>query len=287
LRIVKFTALAIFILHFAFLKPAWTQSHFRNLYRPAAHAWLGEAPNASPRRWLPLNGAWQATCSSPKFSDTVAIPGAFLFDGEMRFERSFHLADSLRLHPLRLHVEGLNHEAQIAINGVMTASHLGGYLSFVTDLRDEHLRFGQDNALAITVDNRLKPMASLPPQHRPWGWRNEGGVMREIYLEILPQIYLADYEFKYDLQSDGVHLEFHAQARRGRDLPPELFKNLTATLEIWDLARLNKLASSAAQPLTAWQANRHEVRLSSRLSNPALWSPASPNLYALRVVLQQ
>jgi len=289
LRIVKLALFSFFSFLFSFSIPipAWSQSNLQAWYRPATHVWLERLPANAPRQIISLNGTWQAASDEPKLAGPVAVPGAFLFEGEMRFAHSFHLADSLRRRAVRLHVNGLNHEAQIVLNNNVIARHYGSYLAFTVDLRNENLSFGQDNTITIAVDNRLSPMGSLPPQHRPFGWRNEGGIMREIYLEVLPEVYLAEGEFQPQLQSDAAQVDFRAQARTTRDLSREAFRNLTVTLEIWDAARLHKLVASAAQPLAAWQTNRHEVLLSCRLPNPLLWSPASPNLYAARVVLEE
>lgn len=287
MRPVKFAVLILCLFFLARPLSARAQSTLQNFYRPAAHLWMGDTSLAAPRRLLPLNGVWQAASNEPRLAGPVEVPGAFLFEGELRFERSFHLADSLRSRTLRLHFAGLNHEARIAVNGVAITNHSGGYLAFTADLRGEILRFGQANTLTVTVDNRLSAIGSLPPRHRPMGWRNEGGIIREVFLEILPEIHFAEYEFKYALDNSGVHAEFFGRARTGRDLPVENLKGLAAVFEIWDLARARKLASSPPQPLSAWQMNRHDVSLSCRLPDPALWSPASPNLYALRAVLMQ
>ncbi|MGH7492282.1 MAG: glycoside hydrolase family 2 TIM barrel-domain containing protein [bacterium] len=285
MRILKFVPFVFW--PFLLTLPAWAQSQLQTWYLPAPHVSHGATPANSPRQILSLNGTWQATCDRPKFAGPVKVPGAFLFEGEMSFERSFRLADSLRQRSVRLHVGGLNHHAQLALNNSVPVRHFGGYLSFSVDLRSANLRFGQDNTIAIKVDNRLSPLGSLPPQHRPFGWRNEGGIIREIYLEILPEIHFAEYAFKQQLQQDAVRVEFRAQARAGGDLSLGPVRNLTATLEIWDAARVSKLASSPAQALTTWEAGRSDVALDCLFANPALWSPAAPNLYALRAVLQR
>jgi hypothetical protein len=287
LRILKSAPVICLFLSSSLSLPVRAQSHLPQWYRPAAHVWHGKTPASPPRQIISLNGTWQASCNAPPFVGPVEVPGAFLFEGEMRFERSFRLADSLRQRAVRLHVNGLNHRAQIALNNGVIANHIGGYLSFAVDLRGENLYFGQDNTIALAVDNRLSPLGTLPPQHRPFGWRNEGGIVREMYLEILPQIHFDQEDFRYHVQSNGVQAEFRAQARTAGDVPVESLEGLTATLEIWDAARLNKLASSPALPLAAWEAGRHEVLLSCHLPAPALWSPASPSLYALRAILQQ
>ncbi len=256
-------------------------------YHAASTVYAPADSSASPRRLISLNGEWRATVDAPAFNGTVRIPGAYASEGVVTFTRTFRLDPSLRTKTVRLQVNGINHLAQIALNDEITGSHEGGYTPFTVELREERLSFTQDNTLTIRVDNRLAPRTTLPAKQRPLGWRNEGGVIRELFLEILPEIHFAAPRFGYQLQNEQALINFTAQLRARRDLPRENLAGVRATVEVWDLARQNKLASSLPVACDNWDADRQQVRLSCALPQPALWSPATPNLYALRAVLVQ
>ncbi|MDZ7266045.1 MAG: hypothetical protein ONB48_01755 [candidate division KSB1 bacterium] len=256
-------------------------------YRAAPTVFVPVDSAAAPRRLISLNGEWRATAEEPGFSGTVMIPGAYDFEGVVTFTRTFRLDPSLQNKTMRLQVHGINYLAQIALNDEITGSHEGGYTPFVVELRAERLSFTQDNTLKITVDNRLSPRTTLPAKQRPLGWRNEGGVIREIFLEILPEIHFATLRFAYQLQPAQALIHFSAQLRARRDLPAAQAAGLRATIEVWDSARQNKLAASLPVACDNWSAGRQEVQLSCVLTQPALWAPATPNLYALRAVLAQ
>ncbi len=236
---------------------------------------------------IPLHGVWRAHAQQPKLEEQVIVPGAFYFEGEVKLERKFQIADSLRQRTLRLHAFGINNETRLAINNEIAATHLGGYTHFTVDLNNDVVRYGQDNTISITVDNRLTPLHTLPPKHRPMGWRNSGGVLREIYIEVLPPVALDNFTPRSTIANGAVQVQVQAQARRGRNLASEGLHGLLAELEIWDALRQTKIASSTPIALSTWQEHRHDLALSCNVPNPSLWSPATPALYNLRLVLTQ
>jgi hypothetical protein len=259
------------------------QTDLEKLYR-AAHAASGDSASRT-RLFIPLHGVWQARAQQPKLDEQVAVPGAYYFEGEVKLERKFYVADSLRQRTLRLHAFGINHEARIAINNEIAAAHLGGYTHFTVDLNNEVVRYGGDNTIGITVDNRLTPLHTLPPKHRPMGWRNAGGILREIYIEVLPPVALDHFTSRATMASGAALVQVQAQVRRNRTLAPESLLGLFAELEVWDASRQTKVAASAPIALSTWQEHRHELALNCNVPNPNLWSPSHPALYALRLVL--
>ncbi len=278
---------ACFYLPLLIVASLTAQSDLSKFYCNANSIWNNASTVSRSRALIPLHGAWQASATQPKLDAQAAIPGAFFFEGEVKLERKFQVNDSLRNRTLRLHAFGINNEARIAINNEIAATHLGGYTHFTVDLNNAVLRYGQDNTISITVDNRLTALNTLPPKHRPMGWRNAGGLFREIYLEVLPVVHLDNFETRPVFETGAVQVQIQAQARRNRNLALERVNGLIAELEIWDAQRATKVAASTPIALSTWQEHRHELKLNCKLLNPNLWSPASPALYNVRVVLTQ
>lgn len=264
-----------------------SQTDIAKLYRIAPTTYQPVDTSFSPRRLLSLNGVWQATSDNPQVNTAFKIPGAFLFEGSVHFERTFRLDSTMLNKAVRLYVTSCNNTAQIKLNGEITGSHEGGYMPFVVEFRNERLYYAQDNKLEIIVDNRLSPLSSLPAKQRPFGWTNEGGLLREVFLEILPEVRLALPLFTYRLQAGLAQINFTAQLRHRRGLAPEALAKLTCTLEIWDVLRRQKLASSTPLACENWNGDRQDLALACQLTEPALWAPSEPNLYALRAVLMQ
>ncbi len=273
------------VLVLALATTLWGQTDGAQNFR-SANAVADWSTTASQTRILvPLDGVWQASSPQAKIATEVKLPGAYYFEGEVKFERKFHLADSLRERTLRLHALGINHEARIAINNEIAAAHLGGYTHFSVDLNNEIVRYAQENSISITVDNRLTPLHSFPPKHRPMGWPNAGGVLREIYIEVLPLAAIDHFSTRTTIANGAVQIALQAQLRSSRTLPPESLSGLMAELEVWDFARQTKVAASTPIMLSNWQEHRHALTLNCNVLNASLWSPANPVLYQLRLVL--
>jgi len=260
-------------------------NNFSGQYQAARHLWQNDSLQTALRPRLWLNGRWQAACKKPLFSGDVEIPGAFAFEGEVELQHSFHLDSTFRHRPLRLVVQGAHYAAQVKINNELIGSHQGGYTPFMLDVRPERLFFDKENLLQLAVSNVLSPLQTLPPRHRPWGWLNEGGVGREIYLEALPEIFIEKNKLNYTLSPEAAALNAEIDLRAQKKMSAEAVAGHTAVLEIWDAARARKLAMSAPSPLNSSERLQQTLALNCRLEQPALWSPATPNLYALHLVL--
>ncbi|MDZ7303058.1 MAG: hypothetical protein ONB44_13100 [candidate division KSB1 bacterium] len=256
-----------------------------SLFKTASTLWQNYHQQTPLRHKLSLNGKWRASCTDPEFSGEVELPGAFLFEGQVTFQKSFRLDSTLRNRPMRLVIQGANYETSVEINGELTGRHEGGFMPFGIEIQAARLFFDKENLLTLTVNNELSPLQTLPAKHRPWGWPNDGGILREIYLEALPDIFIESTRIKYDFDALGVSLNLNAELHIGKKMAPEESAGITGILEIWDVDRLRKLATSAPEPFIGSNRFQQTLALKCHLKQPTLWSPATPFLYAMRVAL--
>jgi len=261
------------------------ENSFTRQFKTALHLLQNDSLQTAMRPRLFLNGRWQAVSKKPLFKGEVEIPGAFAFEGEVEFHRPFRLDSTFLNRPLRLVVQGAHYATQVQINGEHIGSHLGGYTPFILDLRPERLFFDKENLLQLTVSNVLSPLQTLPPRQRPWGWLNEGGIGREIYLEALPEVFIEKNKLSYTLTAEAAAINVETELRSQKKIPAAEAAGLMAVLEIWDAARAKKLAASAPLPLNSSERLQQTLALNCQLNQPARWSPATPNLYAMHLVL--
>jgi beta-galactosidase/beta-glucuronidase len=222
-----------------------------NFFRTAPDLWQNYQQQNPLRQRLSLHGQWHASCEDPEFSGEVELPAAFSFEGPVIFQRSFRLDSTFMNRSLRLVIEGTNYETKVELNGDLIGSHEGGYTPFAIDLRPERLFFDKENLLTLIVSNQLSPVETLPAKQRPWGWPNEGGILREIYVETLPDIFFENLKPQYRFDQHAVTINVSAEVRASQKLTPEQSTGVAAMLEIWENNRLNKLSAScraAARP---------------------------------------
>ncbi|MGH7452954.1 MAG: glycoside hydrolase family 2 protein, partial [bacterium] len=254
-------------------------------FKTAPSLWQNYQQETPLRQRLSLHGRWRVSCQEPGLSGEIELPAAFSIEGQVVFQRSFRLDSTFINRPLRLVIQGANYETKVEINGDFAGSHEGGYTPFAIELLPERLFFDKENLVTLTVSNQLSPLQTLPAKQRPYGWLNEGGVLREIYLETLPEISIENTKIRYNFDQPAVALNLSAEMRLQKKMAAEETAAFTAVLEIWEIDRARKLAASTLIPLAESDRLRQTLALSCQINQPALWSPAAPNLYAMRFAL--
>ncbi|MDZ7343357.1 MAG: hypothetical protein ONA90_02460, partial [candidate division KSB1 bacterium] len=255
------------------------------VYKSAATVWEHYRERTPLRQRLLLHGTWQAASDDHQLPAEVQIPGAFSFEGEVVFQRRFEMDSTFANRPLRLVFEGAHYITEVEMNGQFAGRHEGGYTPFVIDLRPGVVFFDQENVLTVRVSNRLSPLQTLPAKHRPLGWLNEGGMLREIYLEALPTICIEQTRFSYEFDQQRASIKLEAELRVSKEVNEEGV--VSAVIELWDANRLRRLTTSAPVLPAAGDKLHPTVSLGCQLEKPMLWSPATPHLYAVRLMIMQ
>ncbi|MGH7596788.1 MAG: glycoside hydrolase family 2 TIM barrel-domain containing protein [bacterium] len=254
-------------------------------FKTAPSLWQNYQQETPLRQRLALHGRWRVSCQEPELAGEIELPAAFSFEGQIVLQRSFRLDSAFINQPLRLVIQGANYETKVEINEDFAGSHEGGHSPFAIELRPERLFFDKENLITLTVSNELSPLQTLPAKQRPYGWLNEGGVLREIYLETLPEISIENTKIKYNFDQPAVALNLSAELRLQKKMTAQEAAAFVAVIEIWEADRVRKLAASALTPLAENDRLRQILALSCQVNQPALWSPAAPNLYAMRFAL--
>ena len=85
--------------------------------------------------------------------------------------------------------EGIAHVAKVYLNGILAASHYGGYTAFTVDIAP-YLEYEAVNILAVEVDSRESN--NLPPFGKVIDYMTYGGIYREVYMDIKEELYIED-----------------------------------------------------------------------------------------------
>lgn len=166
--------------------------------------------------------------------------------------------------------DGVNHRVAAWADGALLGRQEGGYLPFEFALPRRET--AGPVRLAMAVDNRLGP-ATLPPAGVDWF--NWGGVVRRLSLRIRPELQLLDVQARCSL-SGGISVE-------GRVHGPGAE---TARLAVRLLDADGGLAWEAQASPDAETDGTH-FSVSGNLARPRLWSPESPEMYTLVVLVRR
>jgi len=247
---------------------------------------------SSTRLKIPLNGYWTYSLENGE-SGTVSLPSAYDFTGKVDFQRTFEIkAEDLDRYQFHIVVYGSNYSTDLFVNGDFLGNHQGGYTSYVQTIPREILQPGKENLIRIVVKNELDARNSLPLRQSVWGWRNYGGVHRDIYLLATPRLFIKDAAVVCDVVPNGTAARFVVSPRvEGEEnamLPstsPDKQAVLGMAIEVVEALSGLSVARSPVVPVVRDGESWKSGRVEATLQNPRLWSPESPDLYSVKCVL--
>ena len=151
---------------------------------------------------ISLNGNWKVYPSDDdkKEKVSVRVPSIFEGKGEFIFEKSFPLTNAqLNNHKISLNFFGLNYSADISVNKVIIYRHPGGEFPFTVSLPRDILRSDKDNIISVKLSYNLDSQNTIPLKQRFLFPQNFGGVIRDVYLHLTPNVSISDFTFKTDV----------------------------------------------------------------------------------------
>jgi len=212
------------------------------------------------------------------------------------YRTTFFAPEEWKGQHVRLVFEGAMTQTEVKINGEsIGAPSEGGFTPFRYNLNQKitsserdgslksnaKIRFGETNTLEVLV-KKQPDNYSLGMGERWADYWVFGGIYRPVYLEVQPPAFIdrvaidakADGSFRMDVFPQ-VHKGVRTVDRRSKPVIDEVQAQIQ-TLDGVDVG------NPISAPIYG-EAGR--IRLKSAISNPALWSPETPNLYQVKVTL--
>jgi beta-galactosidase/beta-glucuronidase len=229
-------------------------------------------PRLERRRWINLNGEWEFGAGEhPRFERRITVPfcpqAGLSGIGErapgdlLWYRRRFAAAVADRL---LLHFGAVDYRAQVFVNGVEVARHEGGHTPFTADLSG--VAEGPENELVVRVEDDLHD-PTLPRGKQSSTDVSESifytptcGIWQTVWLEPVSADAVRELRVRPDLAAAAVELEVQA----GGSI------EVTALLE-------GVVAGRFAGPPGTYRLELEPV---------AAWSPESPRLYDLEIVVR-
>ena len=247
------------------------------------------------RSKIDLSGVWNYSVEGGP-SGTTKVPGAFDFVGRVTFERNFEVtSEVVEKFQFFLVMFGTNHACEVSLNGDFITSHAGGYTSFIQPIPKNTLQIGKENVIKIAVNNELDPRKTLPLRSNVWGWRNYGGILRDVFILAVPKLAINDVVATSTYSPDegtakiAVDATFEGmlEASGKDDANSKRGSALGLYVELLDKITGFQAAKSQIVPLTRNGNDWNHARSEMTLDNPKVWSPDSPELYLMKVFLVQ
>lgn len=181
------------------------------------------------------------------------------------YRKSFELPSTYKDKKVGIYFEGVYMNAEVFVNGKSVGMHPYGYSSFYYDLTS-YLRYGEKNIIAVRVDNS---------QQKNCRWYTGSGIYRHVWLTATNPVHINHWgvaittpevdESKAVVQVKTVLRNETSSGRR-----------VTLTTQ---LRRGEEEAGKGENAVELPANGTKEVIQTISVLRPAMWSPASPELY--------
>ncbi len=247
------------------------------------------------RKIIPLNGQWQVYSSKDKEVKKVLVnvPSEFEGDGVLIFEKSFSLSKvEINNYKMKLFFLGLNYTADISINNQIIYRHSGGEFPFSLDLPRDILKEGTGNLLSVKLYYELDAENTIPVKQRFLFPRNFGGIFRDVYIHLIPNISIADVNVGYDIDSHKNKVTFKLNSKienkEFRKFPDSLISKDPYKIRVTMYAPDGSAFHLTPEEKFRLDINqKKESSLSLESSSPTYWSTESPEAYTAKYELWQ
>ena len=208
-------------------------------------------PSAGGNGFFPMGVGWYRTqFETPELSDGAKVDVVF---------------------------EGVYRNATVWINGHLLGTHAHGYTEFRYDLSPFLVDSG-NNILAVRVDNSAQPNSR---------YYSGSGIYRPVHLEVLEAIHLEPYSlFAHTKQLSTAEQSaiIHVQGviRNHSDAVVEVVPTVSFHRDMNEGA----VEVFSAESISIEVGDEQEFGIDCELKSVRLWSPDSPFLYDLKVILK-
>jgi beta-galactosidase len=282
----------LFIAAIVFIQTATAQVIFRDLpnYKLNSSDQL-LFDITSTRNIFPLNGSWQvySTDDEEKQKVSISVPSIFEGNGEFVFEKSFTLnQQQINDHKISLNFFGLNYSADISINKVIIYRHPGGEFPFSLSIPRDILKSDKSNIISVKLSYELDAQNTIPLKQRFLFPQNFGGIIRDVYLHLTPNVSISDFTYKTEVITDKAIISLRAL------IDNKEFKKISDTINIQSNFTLKTqifnpgsgtISGSSEENFILKPNKQIEIKNNITISSPILWSPENPASYIVRLEL--
>ena len=227
----------------------------------------------------PTDADYEKTADLTTWED-IALPRQIdaKTDKEYLFARDITIPESFASSRTFLHFDGVNCYARVFVDGTYLGDHYGGFVSWDLEIT-EAVKAGENHRLVIGVTDKPNDISEF---HR-------GGIIREIYLERLPQQYLTRLhaDTTFDAAYNDAELKVYTAVEA--DAPVNVKLSLTdpkgITSELGTVTYSGKKECCTQKMHSNYGPNQQEQETVFTVPSPLKWDSEHPWLYTLTAVL--
>ncbi len=195
------------------------------------------------------------------------------------YRRHFKCDESWRDKVILLTFEGVAHESTVYINGEKIITHSCGYTAFTVDISG-HVRFGQDNVIAVKVNSRED--LNQPPFGFAIDYMTYGGIYRDVFMEVKSRSYISRTAIRTKL-IDRYEKEGIRYCRKGAAVTRVFVEGAAEGMKL--IAYIRKKGAGEFVRSSETDVTSGYTEITVRADDVELWDVENPALYEQRIEL--
>lgn len=219
----------------------------------------------------------------------VEASGGVNYRGEVWYRKEFSVSkDKYKGRRVMLYFEGIMGKSRVWMNGELVAENYGGYLPVVVDVT-EYLRLGGENVVAVWADNSDDPMYPPGKPQSTLDFCYFGGIYRDCWLVATAmEGYITDENLEGIAGAGGggvvVSYSEVGESRAVVDVVVGVGNDTKRLSE--GVVEFSIGGERKSVPYSVRRGGVEAVVGRIVVENPKLWSPESPDLYDLGIVIK-
>lgn len=261
------------------IKTKWAETIDPNNVLPEYPRPIMERPD-----WVNLNGLWEYSIQPvgqnepQKFDGNILVPFAVESslsgvqkdlgkDKELWYKRTFNIASDWKNKTILLHFGAVDWKTDVYINDIKIGTHTGGFTPFSFDITP-YLTSGNQKLVVKVWDptsDGYQPRGKQVTRPEGIWYTGVSGIWQTVWIEPVSNKYISGVNTVADIDNNSLKINVNTEKTNPSDIVQVTLKDN------------NKVISTAKA--VAGQS------LNINVPNAKLWSPDSPFLYDLEVVL--
>lgn len=217
--------------------------------------------------------------------------GCVNYQGEVWYRKHFTPSEEWQGKKLFLHFEAVMGKAKIWVNGLLMTGHFGGFLPIVVDVTSV-LKYGKDNVITVCADNSDDPAYPPGKAQDVLDFTYSGGIYRDCWMIVHNPVFVTDANYENEVAGGGLFVSFDKVSEKKAEvnlvshIRNQSGKYFSGSLQYQLYDKNGSLVLDTKQKIQVGNKQARSFKNSLTVKNPNLWSPDSPYLYKLHVLVK-